>query len=122
VRLPPLPMTCTIARLPGTYDTFGEPNAAAAVASGVPCYWWSSDLSSRISNSNVPGIVATETEHLLLAPGTDIQQGDQITTVSDHLGNVVFAATDYRVVEHVTIQRNHLDCTLRYGEVVGGRT
>lgn len=117
---PPLTMTCTIARAPGTYDTFGEANAAVAVASGVPCYWWS-DASSRISNLNVPGVVATEIEHLLFAPGTDVRQGDQITTVSDHLGTVVFAAADFRVVEHVTIQRSHIDCILRYGEVVGGR-
>jgi hypothetical protein len=113
-------MTCTIARAPGTYDTFGEPNAAATVASGVACYWWSG-MPSRIANASVPGIVATETEHLLFAAGTDVRQGDQISTVSDHLGAVVFAAADFRLVEHVTIQRSHIDCTLRYGEVVGGR-
>lgn len=120
MRIPPLPMLCTIARLPSTRDTFGQPNAAAAVATRVPCYWWSG-TGSRTSNADVPGVVATETEHVLFAPGQDVQQGDRITTVTDHLGNVVFVAADYRVVEHVAVMRNHLDCTLRYGEAIGGR-
>ena len=112
-------MACTIARLPGAKDTFGGPTAAASVATGVACYWWSQS-GSRLADSGAPGIVATETEHILFVPGTDVRQGDQITTVVDG-STTIFAAPDYRVVEHVVPQRNHIDCTLRFGEAIGGR-
>ena len=115
---PPLTMRCTIARLSGTQDSFGEPSAAATVASDVACYWWSG--ASRTANSEL-GVVAVDIEHILFALGQDIRQGDWITTVTDHLGNVVFVAAAFRIVENVAMQRNHIDCTLRYGAVIGGR-
>jgi hypothetical protein len=113
-------MTCTIARHPSAFDTFGQPNAAATDASGVACYWWSG-TPSRSADAASPGVVAIESEHLLFAPATDVLQGDHITTVADHLGAVVFSAANYRVVEHVAVMRNHLDCTLRVGKPIGGR-
>ena len=120
MRLPPLTMLCTIKRPSGSTDAFGAPTGLTNVATDVPCYWWS-DASSRTTGGEATGVVATETEHLVLARGTDIQQGDNITEVIDHLGVPVFGEEDYRVVEHVVMQRNHLDCTLRYGMVLGGR-
>ena len=75
-----------------------------------------------MANAEVLGTVAIDTEHILFAPGQNVRQGDWITTVTDHLGATVFAAADYRVVEHVAVMRNHLDCTLRFGKVIGGRS
>lgn len=114
-------MTCTVARHGATADTFGQPTSAAPVATSVPCYWWSG-TQSRTASGNTPGVIATDTEHILFDAGSDVRQGDQITTVSDHLGAVVFTAADFRVVEHVAVQRNHIDCTLRFGRAIGGRS
>lgn len=113
-------MTCTIKRPAATRDTFGQPTTSTAVASNVPCYWWDGQSWSAI-NSQTPGAIAVDVEHIVFAPGQDVRAGDHITTVTDHLGNVVFVAADYRVVHHVGVMRNHLDCTLRYGKPIGGR-
>lgn len=118
---PQFVMRCTVARHGGTGDTFGQAAAASPAATSVPCYWWSGSQ-SRSADAGGPGVTATESEHVLFAPGTDVRQGDQITTVTDHLGDVVFAAVDFRVVEHVAVQRNHIDCTLRFGRSIGGRS
>lgn len=114
-------MLCTIARPDATSrDTFGQPTAAPTLAANVPCYWWSGQ--SWVSNSaDVPGQIAVVTEHILFAPGQDVRAGDHITAVTDHLGNAVFSAADFRVVQEPAVQRNHIDCTLRYGNAIGGR-
>lgn len=116
---PPLTMTCSIAR-GGTADTFGQLGTAPVVATGVKCHWWSG-TPSQTSSQGLPGVVATESERILFALGTDIRQGDHITTVVTQQGATVFSATDYRVVEHVLMRRNHLDCFLAYGKGIGGR-
>ncbi len=120
MRRPPLPMRCTIERPSSSRDSFGQPNATTPVAVNVPCYWWTGQ-SWVANNTQAPGVVAVDTEHLLLARDADVQSGDRINTVTDHQGVVVFTADDYRVVQHVGVMRNHLDCTLRYGKVIGGR-
>lgn len=113
-------MRCSYSRAAGTRDTFGQMTGWGAATTNVACYWWAG-TPSRSGAGETPAVVATEQEHLLVDRSTDIRQGDRITQVVDHLGRTVFSATDYRMVEHVTVQRNHLDCTLRYAEPIGGR-
>ncbi len=121
MRTPPLSMTCAIARpAPGTQDSFGQPNSAPNVATGVRCCWWSGENAWTLK-VDLSGATAVDQEHIIFARGQNVQAGDRITTVVDHLGATVFSSTDYRVVEHVTVQRNHLYCTLRYGKSIGGR-
>ena len=114
-------MLCTIARPDATArDAFGQPLAAPTLATRVPCYWWAGQ--SWVTNSaDVPGQIAVDTEHVIFAPGQDVLPGDRITQVTDHLGNTVFGAEDFRVVQNPAVMRNHLDCTLRYGKAIGGR-
>lgn len=121
MRTPPFIMTCTIQKASTSVDAFGQPTGSGASAAGTKCYWWGSGQ-GRLVQTGAPGVVATDTEHILFARGTDVKPGDRITTVSDHTGSVVFTSQDFRVVEHVVVHRNHLDCTLRYGIPVGGRT
>ena len=118
---PPLVMSCTIARPASTQDSFGQPNSAPVVATSVPCYWWPGEGAWNVRVS-LAGATVVDQEHVVFAPGQDVRTGDRIATVTDHLGNVVFAAADYRVVEHVAIQRNHIDCTVRFGRPIGGRS
>lgn len=114
-------MTCTISRPTGAVDSFGQPTDDATTTTGVACYWWSG-TPSRVATGETPGVVAVEAERILFPLGTDVQQGDRITTVTDHQGLVVFTAAAFRLIEHVAMQRNFLDCTLRYGKAIGGRT
>jgi len=121
MRMPPLPMRCTIERPSGSRDSFGQSNATTPIATDVPCYWWTGQ-SWVANNTQAPGVVAVDTERILFAPGQDVKPGDRITTLSDHLGNTVFSGDDYRVVQQVGVMRNHLDCTVRFGRSIGGRS
>lgn len=119
MRTPPLRMLCTIARPDATAtDSFGQPSAAPTLATRVPCHWWTGENAWTVRTDS--GQTAVDQEHLLLARGQDIQQGDHVTSLTDEWGNVIF--TDYRVVHHVGVMRSHLDCTLRIGKGIGGRS
>ncbi len=113
-------MRCSIARPPGTFDSFGQQQPPQTVASDVPCYWWALDTWADQRGSS-PAMANISVEHLLVALGTDIRPGDWVTEVTDHRGRTVFAASEYRVVEHPSIRRNHIDCTLKYGLSLEGR-
>lgn len=119
MRTPPLTMKCTIARLSGEVDSFGQPQAAETEYEDVPCYWWTS--AGQTLASDATGRTAVDREHLLVARGTDVRIGDRVTQVIDHLGATVFGEPDYRLVEHVLVQRTHIECLLRVGQVLGGR-
>ena len=114
-------MLCTIKRPATTSDSFGAPAAPTLVAADVACHWWSQQ-SWAAKNTESPGMIAVTVEHILFAPGQDVRAGDLITTVTDHLGNVVFTEADSRLVEHAAVMRNHIDCRLRMGEGIGGRS
>ena len=121
MRLPPLTMLCTIARRDTTADDYGEPSAPGVVASDVPCYWWAGQVATS-APGNLQSLVAVTIEHVMFAPGQDVRAGDHIQTVTDEFGRVVFTVSDYRVVDGAAFQRNHIDCTLRLGQAIGGRT
>ncbi len=117
MRQPPLIMRCNILQPSTSVDSVGQPVETGTETKEVPCYWWSQ---STLRNESA-GVTAVEGEHLVVALGTNITPGDHITEVSNEHGDVIFGATEWRLVEHVTIQRNHIDCVLRYGQPVGGR-
>ena len=67
-------------------------------------------------------MIAVTIEHVMFEPGEDVRAGDHITTVTDQFGNVVFGPGEYRVVIGAAVMRNHIDCTLRLGQAIGGRS
>jgi len=113
-------MLCTIARPDATArDAFGQPLAAPTLATRVPCYWWTGENAWTLRTGM--GQTAVDQEHVIFAIGQDVRQGDWVTALTDQEGREVFSAADYRVIHGVGMMRNHLDCTLRYGEAIGGR-
>lgn len=121
MRLPPLTMRCTIARRGTGADEYGEPLAPQTVATDVPCYWWAGQAFAS-APGKLQSMVAVTLEHIVFAPGQDVRTGDHITAVVDHLGQTAFGPDSYRVVIGAAVMRNHIDCTLRLGEAIGGRS
>lgn len=120
MRTPPFPMRCTIARHSGRRDTYGQPEPPSTVAALVACYWWAGENAWAVDVGE--GRTAVEQEHVLFAIGTNIRPGDWITALVDHAGRAVFGPEAVRVVYGVLVMRNHLDCTLRTGHDIGGRS
>lgn len=121
MRVPPLTMHCTIARCGTQSDSYGEPVAPQTVGTNVPCYWWAGQAYAS-APGDLQSMVAVTLEHIIFAPGQDVRTGDLVMSVSDHLGREVFAADAYRIVIGAAVMRNHIDCTLRIGEAIGGRS
>jgi hypothetical protein len=115
---PPLTMTCTIERGTASDTSKGRGLMFAALATDVPCYWW---REAAFTNREPYGVVAVDREHLFVGSDEDIEPGDRISTVTDHLGRTVFTSGDYRAVDSVAFERTHQDCILRSAEVVGAR-
>lgn len=114
-----MPMRCTISRPTEAADSFGQASGTSVVAEDVPCYWW---VASGVELRTGVGLVAVDRERLIVRRDTDIRVGDRITSLVDHRGASVFGANDYRLVDHVAIQRTHVECSLRFGQPAGGRT
>lgn len=113
-------MTCDIARHSGSADSSGQPTSPSALASSVACHWWTGENAWTVKGDG--GQTAVDQEHLLLARSQDVRPGDHITAVTDDRGNVVFGSADPRIVHHVGVMRSHLDCVLRMGRSIGGRS
>ena len=105
--IPPLTMTATVRR------------GGRATDATLACYWWS--FTTWQNRQGVAALADVDSEHILLDHGTDIAVGDTVVGLTDHLGRTVFGADAFRVVDVITYERSHLDCTLRYGRVGGGR-
>ena len=107
MRTPPFIMSATVSR----------PGRSADVT--LPCYWW--NHSAWQNRQAVAALADVDSDHMLVAHGSDIQEGDRVLSVTDHLGRTVFSEDDFRVVDLISFERNHLDCTLRCGRVGGAR-
>lgn len=116
---PALIMTCDLERDAGSRDAMGGGENWQILASNVACYWWAAPGS--VGNAGEV-LIASEVERVMLDRCQDVSVGDRIVKLVDHLGRTVFEdEDDYRVIEHVTPQRNHLDCVLSYAQITGGR-
>lgn len=107
---PPLTMRCDVERRGAGSDPFGGNSTYTTHLSGEPCYWWVSSGREQIDDART-AVVADE--RILFDRGTDVRPGDRIVEVVDHQGRTVFTAGDFREVEHVAVERTHLDCSLR---------
>ncbi len=103
---PPLTMTATLWREGRTANLT------------LPCYWW---YRSAWQSRQGVDLTDLDTEHLLVDRGADVQPGDRVLSIVDHLGATVFSSSDFRVLDHITHERLHLDCTLKYGRTGGAR-
>lgn len=109
---PPLPMRCDTQRDAGGSDPYGGGEDFQPHLSSVACYWWTQ--SGREAISDERSVVVAD-EHLLVARDADVREGDRITSVTDQQRRTVLDRA--RTVEHVAVERTHLDCSLR---AVGG--
>lgn len=104
-------MRCNVERDAGATGTYGSDENFETHLTSVPCYWWVRS-GREVTDSNRAGVVVAD-EHLLANRDADIRAGDRIVALTDHRGRSVFGSDDYREVEHVAIERSHIDCALR---------
>lgn len=73
------------------------------------------------NREGIAALADVDTDHIIVDHGAAVLEGDQVLSVTDHLGRTVFSEEDFRVVDHFVYERTHLDCVLKYGRVGGAR-
>ena len=94
-------------------DPYGHDGAWDDVLVDQPCFWW---VTSGQEQINPQRAVALGNEHMMLDRDVDIRQGDGVRRLTHHdrvLWDAEDAAGLAREVEHVGVQLDHLDVTLR---------
>lgn len=107
---PRLSMRFWTSRDQGGTDPYGGGQNYQPSLSDEPCYWWVTSGRAQVDDSR--SVVLAE-EHMFVDRRSDLKAGDRIMQLVDHEGRLVFDASDYREVEHVAIERDFLDCSLK---------
>ncbi|MGH7393633.1 MAG: hypothetical protein ACREM3_29890 [Candidatus Rokuibacteriota bacterium] len=83
------------------------------LAAPVPCYVWSRVRRAVVSNNapGQPGVVLVEDLRALFPAGADVQEGDQVTNVTDRLGNIVWPGPI--LIEALQPRPDHVEAQLR---------
>ena len=95
-------------------DPYGHGGAWSDVLIEQPCFWW---VTSGQEQINPQRAVTVGQEHIMLDRDADIRPGDRVRRLLDHERRVLWDSQDAaglaREVEHVGVQLDHLDVTLR---------
>lgn len=111
---PPLTMRAWTQRRSGAVDAYGHPTGWADQLPNEPCYWWVVSGDERVDEQRS---VALAVERVMLSRDADIATGDRIRRLVDHAGRTIWDHVDgeglAREVEHVAVERTHVEARLR---------